>query len=158
MNKALFPVLAVVGLLGACSESPQGPDKTVQQLMAEDVQPTAEIYWNAVGHVSELIDGEVVNRDFRPETEADWQRIRDAATHMIELANLLKTPAYTEGRGEDWVQISDSLAEVGKLAEAAADSRDPDRVFEVGGTMYNVCSACHQIYPPAEGLPEGTPL
>ena len=57
-----------------------------------------------------------------------------------------------EGRGDDWVQISQSLAEAGKLAEQAADTKDPDKVFEVGGTLYSVCSGCHQVYPPAEGL------
>jgi cytochrome c551/c552 len=49
------------------------------------------------------------------------------------------------------VQISDSLIEVSKLAEQAADARDTDKVFEVGGTIYNVCTACHQIYPPTTG-------
>jgi len=157
MTKVLFPVLLATALLGACDQGPPAPEKTAQQLMAEDVQPTAEIYWRAVGHVSELVDGEVVERDFRPETDAEWQEIRDAATHMIELAELLQTPGYAEERGEDWIQISQSLADVGRMAEQAADSRDPDKVFEVGGTMYSVCSACHQVYPPAEGLPGDAP-
>ncbi len=158
MNKALLATLAATTLLGGCNQGPPAPDKTIQQLMAEDVQPTAEVYWNAVGHVSELVDGEVVERDFRPETEADWQRTRDAATRMVELANLLTEPGYTEGRGEDWMQFSNSLTKVARLAEQAADSRDPEQVFEVGGTMYSVCSACHQVYPPAEGLPDDAPI
>lgn len=158
MNKALFPALATVALLGGCNQGAPAPDKTVQQLMAEDVQPTAEVYWGAVGHVSELIDGVPVERDIRPTTEAEWQEIRAAATKMIEYAELLQTPGYAEERGEDWIQISQSLADVGRLAEQAADSRDPEKVFEVGGTMYSVCSACHQVYPPAEGLPDDAPI
>jgi hypothetical protein len=69
---------------------------------------------------------------------------------LIELAELLQTPGYAEGRGDDWVEISRSLADVGRLAEQAADSTDPEKVFEVGGTMYSVCSGCHQVYMPAE--------
>lgn len=157
MIKAILPVLVATALLGGCNQGPPAPEKTVQQLMAEDVQPTAEIYWDAVGHVSELVDGDVVERDIRPQTEADWQAVRGGATRMIELAELLQTPGYAEGRGEDWIEISQSLADVGRLAEQAADSRDPDKVFEVGGTMYSVCSACHQVYPPAEGLPSDVP-
>src|SRR5690606_26957004 len=75
------------------------------------------------------------------QTDAEWQAVRDAATHIVELAELLQTPGYAQERGEDWVEISQSLADVGRLAEQAAESRDPDKVFEVGGTMYNVCSA-----------------
>ena len=152
MNKGLIPALAATALLAGCNQGPPTPDKTVQQLMAEDVQPTAEVFWNSVQFISD----EQGYHEIVPETEADWQRTRDAATRLIELAELLQTPGYAEGRGEDWVEISQSMAEVGRLAEQAADSRDPEKVFEVGGTVYSVCSGCHQAYPPAEGLPEET--
>lgn len=145
--------IAIAGalLLSACG-GPATPEKTVQQLMAEDVQPTAQVYWDAVQYISD----EQGEHDIRPQTDADWKKTRDAATRIVELAELLQTPGYADGRGEDWVQISQSLADVGRLAEQAADSKDPDKVFEVGGTMYSVCSGCHQAYPPAEGLPEET--
>ena len=152
--KAPYLALAGAALLVACDQGPPPPEKTVQQLMAQDVQPTAEVYWDAVGHVSELIDGEVVNRDFRPETDEDWARVKAAAVRLGEFGELLKTPGYAEGRGDDWVEFSDGLIEVSQLAGQAADSKDPDKVFEVGGTVYSVCSACHQMYPPDEGLPE----
>lgn len=150
MTKALIPVLAATALLGACNQGPPAPEKTAQQLMAEDVQPTAEVFWNSVQYISD----ETGQHEIVPKTDEDWKRTRDSATRMIALAELLQTPGYTEGRGEDWVEFSKSLADVGRLAEQAADSRDPEKVFEVGGTMYSVCSACHLAYPPAEGLPE----
>ena len=151
MTSKFAIALAAAALAGGCGGSPT-PEKTVQQLMAEDVQPTAEVYWDAVQFISD----ETGNHDIFPKTDAEWKRTRDAATRIVELAELMQTPGYAEGRGEDWVQISQSLAEVGKLAERAADSRDPDKVFEVGGTLYSVCSGCHQVYPPAEGLPPET--
>jgi hypothetical protein len=151
MTRKFAIALVAAALVGGCGGSPT-PEKTVQQLMAEDVQPTAKVYWDAVQFISD----ETGNHDIFPRTDAEWKRTRDAATRIVELAELLQTPGYAEGRGEDWVQISQSLAEVGKLAEQAADSKDPDKVFEVGGTLYSVCSGCHQVYPPAEGLPPET--
>ncbi len=146
-KSGLIAATAALALLGGCNQQAEAPAKTVQQLMAQDVQPTAEIFWNSVQFISD----ETGDHDIKPETDADWQKTRDAATRIGELAALLKTPAYTEGRGEDWTTFANSLADVAKLAEQAADSRDPDKVFEVGGTMYNVCSACHQVYPATTG-------
>ena len=145
-------LLAGAALLAACDQGPPAPEKTAQQLMAEDVQPTAEVFWDSVQYISD----ETGEHEIYPKTDADWKKTRDAATRMIALAELLQTPGYAEGRGDDWIQISQSLADVGRLAEQAADSKDPEKVFEVGGTMYSVCSGCHQAYPPAEGLGEET--
>jgi hypothetical protein len=148
MSKAgQFAVGAAALLLASCNQGPAAPDKTVQQLMAQDVQPTAKVYWDAVQYISD----ENGNRDIVPQTDAEWQRVKDAATKIVEYAALLKTPGYAEGRGQDWVQFADSLAEVGKQAEQAAAEKSPDKVFEVGGTMYNVCSACHTVYPATTG-------
>ena len=151
MDKAAsVAIVATIALLAGCNGGTETPEKTVQQLMAEDVQPTADIYWKSVQYISD----ETGSHEIVPETDEDWQRTRNAATRLIELANELKSPAYTEGRGEDWVQFADSLAEVGARAEQAADERSVDKVFEVGGIVYSVCSACHQVYPPAAGVSE----
>lgn len=147
MTKNLSIVVAATVLLTGCNQSPPTPEKTVQQLMAEDVQPTTQVYWNAVQFISD----ETGDHDIFPKTDADWKRTKDAAIRIGELAELLKTPGYTEGRGEDWTTFSNSLIEVAKLAEQAAEERDTAKVFEVGGTMYNVCSACHQVYPATTG-------
>ena len=146
-NIRLIAVCLLAGALGACGQGAATPEKTMQQLMAQDVQPTAEVYWNSVQFISD----ETGDHDIRPETDADWKKTRDAATKLGDLAVLLRSPAYTEGRGEDWTTFANSMSEVARLAEQAADSKDPDKVFEVGGTIYNVCSACHQVYPPATG-------
>jgi hypothetical protein len=152
MSKAgHIAIIAAITLLAGCQQGAATPDKTVQQLMAQDVQPTAEIFWGAVGSSSELIDDKVVENNFAPQTDAEWQRVKDSATRIGELAELLKTPGYTEGRGKDWVQFASSLAEVAKQAEQAAADKNPEKVFEVGGTMYAVCSACHMVYPATTG-------
>ena len=146
-NTRLIAAAAMTALLGACGQGPAVPEKTVQQLMAQDVQPTAKIYWDSVQFISD----ETGDHDIKPETDADWAKTKAAATRLGELAALLRTPGYTEGRGEDWTTFANSLTEVSKLAEQAADERNPDKVFEVGGTIYNVCTACHQVYPATTG-------
>lgn len=156
MMKYAIPVLAApLVLLAACSESPpEMPYGTPQQFMANHVQPTAEVYWNAVGSVSELVEGEPVFREFRPETDEDWAKVAAAAVSLREYGAAMATPAYADGRGSDWMAFAQGMQDVATLAEQAALNKDVDAVFEVGGTLYNVCTACHQVYPPAE-LPEG---
>ena len=117
--------------------------------MAQDVQPTADVYWKSVQFISD----ETGDHDIFPRTDEEWASVKAAATRLGEYGELLQTPGYSEGRGEDRLQFSKSLVEVSKLAEQAADEKSTDKVFEVGGTVYQVCTACHQVYPPAEGEP-----
>lgn len=148
-------LLAPLVALGSCAEEPVDlPYGTAQQFMANEIQPTSEVYWNAVGAVSELIDGEPVFREFEPETDAEWQEIAHAAVRLRQYGEVLATPAYADGRGDDWLDFAQGMQDVARLAEQAAIDQSPEAVFEVGGTLYNVCTACHQSYPPAD-LPAG---
>ncbi len=142
-------------ILASCAEEPADlPYGTAQQFMADHVQPTAETYWDAVGAVSELVDGEPVFREFEPETEEEWEEVRLAAVSLREFGEVLASPSYASTRDDDWLDFANGLQEVSQRAEQAAIDQDPEAVFEVGGTIYSVCSACHQMYPPAD-LPEG---
>ncbi len=152
-------LLASTAMLAACggsdADTVELPYGTAQQLMANEVQPTADIYWGAVKFESILNDdGTVTERDIRPETDEDWATVEASAVHMGELGAVMLTPAYADGRGDDWSDFAQGLIDVSARAAQAAADHDPDAVFEVGGTMYNVCRACHQMYPPEE-LPEG---
>lgn len=143
--------------LGACSagEDDEAGDgegyiqaHTIQQLMADVVQPTAEVYWGSAGWVVD----EAGETDLTPTTDEGWIAARTSAATLTEMGNLLMTPLYAEGRGEDWMDFARGMVEVGARAEQAAVDRDSDAVFEVGGHMYNVCSGCHANYPSsAEG-------
>jgi hypothetical protein len=151
-----FASLALPALiLASCAEEPvEQPYGPVQKFMADHVQPTAEIYWGAVGAVSELVDGEPVFTEFEPETDEDWENVRLSAVSLREFGEVLASPAYASERGDDWLDFANGMQEVSQLAEQAALDKDPEAVFEVGGTIYSVCSACHQVYPPAD-IPEG---
>lgn len=140
--------LAMLALLASCTqELAELPHGTPQQFMANEMQPTAEVYWNAVGAVSELVDGEPVFREFEPETDEEWAAVANSAVKLRELGEVLANPAYADGRGPAWLDFAQGLQDVSRLAEQAAIDKDTDAVFEVGGTLYNVCSACHQAFP-----------
>ncbi|MFB0613123.1 hypothetical protein [Aurantiacibacter poecillastricola] len=149
---ALFVALSLAACGGQEAEAP--PLGTAQQMMAQEMQPTAEVFWESVGSASELIDGEPVFREWEPETDAEWNDVHAAAVRLGELGEILMTPAYAEGRGDDWMAYSQGLVDAAAQAQEAALAKDPEAVFETGGTIYSVCSACHRMYPP-EVLPEG---
>lgn len=141
--------LAAALLLASCTKEPVDlPYGTVQQMMANEVQPTADIYWGAVGSASELVDGQPVFREWQPETDAEWQAVAASAVKLRDLANTLGSPAYAEGRAEGWTDFTEGLAQAATRAEEAAKTKNADAVFEAGGTPYSVCSACHQAFPP----------
>jgi hypothetical protein len=145
MDRRTLRLVAMTMLvpLAACQAEDEAAEKTVLQLMVTEVQPTAEIYWDSVQFVSD----ETGDHDIFPKTDAEWQRTRDAATKLAQIGELLKTPDHAEGRGQNWIELANGLVEVSKLAAQAAEQRSTDKVLEVGGTLYNVCTACHQAYP-----------
>ncbi len=150
--KRMIVAAAALALMTGCQKAEEKAPTFVKahdikQLMATVVQPQADVFWKSSGTITDA-NGTI---DLTPTTEEGWLRTRSAAATVTEMGNLLMTPQYAEGRREDWMAFSRSLVEIGMKAEKAAVDRDSDAIFEVGGTMYNVCTACHQVYPPAAG-------
>jgi len=140
MIRRTLTLFIMSGALVACQAEPQASAK---EYMASEVQPTAEIYWNAVQYISD----EQGDHEIFPRTDAEWEEVRKAAAHLGEIGAELKQPKYAEGRGAAWIDFADGLIEVSGQAEQAARDKSTEAVFEVGGTIYSVCSACHQAYP-----------
>lgn len=146
--------LAIIGtmtLLAGCKAS--APPETVQELMKNKVDPASKVYFEAVQYVSDATG----NHDIQPQTDADWEKVRKAAADLQDYGKLLQSDAYTEGRNPDWTKFSQALVDVSKQAEQAAKDKNVDKVFEISGTIYNVCSACHMAYPPPVPAASGTP-
>lgn len=135
--------LGAAALLVGCGKDAT-PDITIQQLMAQKVDPASKVYFSSVQYISD----ETGNHDIKPETDAEWEKVRQSAVDLQAYGKTLQTPGYTESRNPDWTKFSQSLVEVSQQAEAAAKAKDVDKVFEVAGTIYAVCSACHMAYPP----------
>ena len=148
--KAIAAICGLV-LLAGCKAS--APAESVQQLMKNKVDPASKVYFEAVQYVSD----ETGEHDIRPQTDADWEKVRKAAADLQDYGKLLQTDAYTKGRNPDWTKFSQAMVDAGKQAEQAAKDKNVDKVFEMSGTVYNVCSACHRAYPPPVPAASGTP-
>ena len=149
MIRRTLTLFALAAVLAGCSAEPKA---SVKKYMAGEVQPTAEVYWNAVQFISD----EQGDHDIFPRNDAEWEDVRQAAVRLGEIGAELKDPKYAEGRGAAWIDFADGLVEVAGQAEKAAADKSTEAVFEVGGTVYSVCSACHQAYPPADEVAEGS--
>jgi cytochrome c556 len=152
MPKAAFAAcIAAAALLAGCKGADK-PDLTLQQFMAQKVDPTSKVYFNAVQYISD----EKGNHDIVPQTDADWEKVRQAAADLQAQGKLLQSDAYTEGRRDDWKKMSADFVTVSQRAEEAAKSKDPDKVFAAAGDVYTVCSGCHTAYPAETKKPAGS--
>lgn len=141
-------MLVVLALLPGCGSGSQPavpetqyrPVLDAQQLMNWVLDPSADVIWGSAGSVI-TEEGE---QDLAPVDDEGWAGVRNAAAVVVESGNLLMMPGRT--RGEDWNEFARGMMTMGERALAAAESRDADALFEVGGQLYNVCVACHQQY------------
>lgn len=161
MKSGWLVLTAATALLGGCAGADDGADLpygTVQQMMANEVQPTADIFWKSVGSVSELIDDKPVFREWKPDTPEEWAEVEAAAARLGELGAELGSADYSAGRNEDWQAFTKGMVDAAAAAQKAAADKDADAVFRTGGDLYNVCSACHRAYPAEAGADASDPL
>jgi hypothetical protein len=48
----------------------------------------------------------------------------------------------------EWNRISLGLIDTGQAAVRAVEAKDRDKLFAVGGEIYDVCTNCHAKYSP----------
>lgn len=143
---ALLVALLVTGLVG-CSDAPKPqavpfePVLDLHDLMNSVLDPATDVIWGAAGAVI-TAEGE---QNLAPVDEAGWQAVFNAAAVVTETGNLLMLPGRAEDNG-DWMEYSSALIATGKEAMVAAEAKDAQAVFDVGGKLYLVCVACHQSY------------
>lgn len=170
-------------MTAACSKSqpapaadapPYEPAATVKDIMQSIVDPAADQVWGAVTTV-QTSTGTI---DKVPTTTEDWLKVRHGAVGMSEAANLLMMPGRHVARpGEKsetpgvelepsemevlidkdrpaFIQRAKALHEAGLAAVAAADAKDPQKLFEVGEQIEQACENCHSHYwYPNEKIP-----
>lgn len=137
-------------LLSGCGEPPTAPQAQyrpvldIQQLMNWILDPAADVIWGSAGSIITM-EGE---QDLAPVDDEGWAAVRNAAAVVVESGNLLMMPGRS--RGDDWEEYARGMMTMGERAMAAAEERNPDAMFDVGGQLYNVCVACHQHYIPPD--------
>jgi hypothetical protein len=84
---------------------------------------------------------------------AGWQAVENSALALSETANLIMVPGRMCENGrpvplhrEDFRKFADGLAEAGRAAYKAAQSKDLDAMVEVSGTVSEACAHCHEVY------------
>jgi hypothetical protein len=82
-----------------------------------------------------------------------WQAVENAALAMSETANLIMIPGRLCENGkpvpvdrEDYRKFATGLADAGRAAYKAAQSKNLDAMVDVSGTVAEACSACHEVY------------
>ena len=82
-----------------------------------------------------------------------WLAVDQAAVAIAETAALLMTPGRRCQNGRpvpldraDWKQYVADLAEVGRLAHKASQSRNVEAVVEISDKLDTACANCHKVY------------
>ena len=172
--------LVVIMLLSACSVQvhpsppPLPPVASIQELMQEVIDPSADGVWDAV-ETTLTREGETLQQ---PHTHARWLEVRRSAMTLVESANWLVVegrrvgvrdfPAEATG-ALDSVHIQELIAaqrptfnafaaalrESALATLSAIDAQDPVRLVQTGGAVDQVCEGCHlkfwypnQVIPP----------
>ena len=139
----LLALLTVVAA-GGCAQAPAQPFKpeaTVLELMEGPIAHAAEVYWDSV---STIVDKDGITEHY-PMNDEEWEAVWAAAITISESGNLLMMAPRAKAE-DDWMKFSADLVTVGVEAKKAAESKNPEKVLELGETVYNVCTACHMKY------------
>ncbi len=150
------------------------PAASMLDLMQDPIGVNSDLLWNAVGSVSTPTG----MKDVAPATDAEWAVVRHKALALMEAANLLVTegrvvahpdqklqnppgendltPAEAQAAIEKdraaFVVFATALQAVGGEFLAAIDKRDVDAFTNAGGTLNEVCEACHKRFWYPEAL------
>ena len=116
--------------------------------MEEVIEPAANVYWDAVGTVTD----ERGTVEKAPKTEAEWGVVRNAALVVAESGNLLMIEPRVRDR-DQWLALARALVEAGERARKAAESKNRTAVFDAGADLYDACVNCHRIYLVGEKAP-----
>jgi hypothetical protein len=126
---------------GGPKPPPFKPVADTKLLMQSVVDPNADTIWEAVKTIATVGNTE----EIRPHTDEQWTAVRNAAVTVAEAGNLLMIVPRAKDGGE-WMARAKEMVDTGEAAVRAADAKNADRLFTVGGDIYEACSHCHQQY------------
>ena len=154
--RLFYSLLMILGLTG-CSQPeevkpvPYKLTGDVKHIMQWVLDPAADRLWDSAGSIITAEGTE----ELAPTTEEGWLAVQHSAVVVAESANLLILPGRARD-DQDWREISLAMVDVGMRAKAAAEAKDPDALFEIGGELYRVCVSCHSQY--IRGDENGNPI
>ena len=167
----------------ARSAAPSGslmrPMVTVQDLMAEIIDPASKVVFNAVSSQTTATD----TVETAPKNDAEWMTVHRNALLLVEGANLLLIPGRHFSRPENaqksnegelppaeievrvardraaWNKLAVGLRDAGMGALKAAEARKKGDFGAVSEAIDTACESCHLRfwYPDQEKLLEKAP-
>jgi len=82
-----------------------------------------------------------------------WEIVDYAAVALAESAPLMLTPGRrceTASRfpvnDPDWIRFTKEMAEVGRSAYRASQTRNQEKVSDISGDVADACMHCHQVF------------
>jgi len=153
---ALASVLFAGLVMAQSDQKPAPPAATVNQLMQALFFPQSNVVF-----ATQRLDPEKIERAAEPSASSDpltgvfagWNAVENAALTLIDGSDLLMTPSRVCSNGRampvsapDWVKMVDQLREAGKVAYAAAKTKNIDKMFEASDVLNTACSTCHNRY------------
>lgn|SRR5215510_16389766 len=144
--RQLRPLLLVLGVCaasacGGAQPPPFRPVADTKLLMQSVVDPNADIIWEAV----KTIDSPAGTEEIRPKNAEEWAAVRNAAVAVAESGNLLMLVPRAKDGGE-WMKRAQEMIDTGEKAMRAAEAKNAEQLFTIGGDIYDACSNCHRQY------------
>jgi cytochrome c556 len=141
-------IVLAAALQSGCAEVPAPPSElrpalSLKQMMEWVIDPAADAVWDSV----KTIITEQGTKEIAPQTQEQWDAVRNGAAMLVESSSLLMTRTRARDQGE-WIAAARRLAETAEKALKAAASKDAAGVFAAGGEIYDACAACHRQYAP----------
>jgi len=82
-----------------------------------------------------------------------WELVDYAAVALVESAPLMLTPGRRCENGKpvpvtdpDWIRFTEELAEAGRAAYKASQTRNQETVSDISSVIADACLNCHQVY------------
>ena len=153
------------------------PVAGISDIMAIEVDPSADALWASVGTVVTKSG----TKNNRPTTDKQWDELRGRAVILIEAANLLLldgrrvaregvqkiedqgTPGnlsaeqsqnLIDANRNSFASFASGLRVVGEQMLKAIDARNPEDLMEAGAALDEVCEGCHlKFWYPGQRIP-----
>ena len=117
---------------------------SVKDLMANVIDPTADVVWESVG----TIYTKEGTFEKAPQTDEEWAAVKAGAMTLVEAGNLLMLPSRSGGNG-DWIKHAQAVIAQSKIAIKATEAHDKEALFNAGADIYDACVNCHKQFDPA---------
>ena len=137
---------------GAARPSASRVDANLLQLMRGVLYPSSNVLFAAQEDVTKLapVADPSVSPNPLTSTYGGWQAVENAGLALAEAATLVALPGRVCSNGKpapvqraDWIKFTQGLRTAGLAAYKAAQSKDPDKMVDVAGTVADACAACH---------------